>query len=799
MKKIFSFTIGTLISFVTFAQSNIAGSVFTADHAAAAGVVVSVHPGNSKTITDENGKYILKGLSDGTYTLKASLVGTDAAQKAISINGKSLHNIDFELSENILELHEVVLHAQIGQNETPSNIGKISIRPMDMPQSVSIIGKNIMERQQSMRLSDVISNVSGVYVYSTAGGTQEEIGGRGYAFGSSSTFKNGVRYNNAAMPEIGALERVEVLKGSAAILYGNVSAGGILNLVTKKPSFVPGGEVGFRAGSYGLYKPSFDLYTPLFSGDRLALRVNGSYEKADSYREFVSSERIYVNPSILFKAGKNTTILLEGDYLKDNRTLDYGTGAIDYVVADIPRSRFLGASWSRSKIDQSSATLTVQHQIDTKWKISSISSYQQFRSDFFGTSRPNTGGNMVKQDGTWIRGVFRSAQHEQYFVTQLDLSGQLKTGNINHSLLIGADADKYLTDANAFTYSNPNASNKNVYDTVNIFDPSSLQRRSDIPLTTATTLTHTPTARIGIYVQDLISFSEKVKLLAGIRYTVQTALAGYVDSVGKDVRKINEANKNTAFSPRLGLIYQPVKTVSLFASYSNSFTLNTGTDIYLKPLDPSYIDQFETGIKTELFNKVISANLTAYLINNSNLAQMSLTDANGNQNSNSSIKELAGEVQSKGIELDIISKDFSGLQLMAGYSFNQAKYTKSNTYIVGSKLRYNPEHTAYGSAFYNFSPSTVLKGFNVGLKTYYIGERVAGRSTRVQVENDTYKLMPLPDYFQFDASAGYSFKHFYVQAKVSNLFNKLSYYVHDDNSVNPIAPRMITASLSYKF
>ncbi len=799
MKRFFLFIAATALAASAMAQSTISGSVFNADHSAAAGALVTLQPGGQKTITDDNGKYILKGIENGSYVLKAALIGSAEDQKQVTLSGKNLHNVDFSLSENIMELNEVVLQSQIGQNETPSNIGKISIKPMDLPQSVTIVGKNVMERQQSLRLSDVISNVSGIYVYGTSGGTQEEIGGRGYAFGSSSTFKNGVRYNNSAMPEVSSLERVEVLKGSAAILYGNVSAGGVLNLVTKKPSFVPGGEVALRAGSYGFYKPFLDLYGPVFHSDHIAFRINGSYEKADSYRDFVSSERIYVNPSILFKAGKKTTVLLEGDYLKDHRTLDYGTGAINYAVADIPRSRFLGAEWSRNKVEQSSATLTIQHQLNSSWKISGVSSIQNYRSDLFGTSRPNTGGNMVKEDGTWVRGITRSAQEEQYMILQLDLSGQVKTGKLHHNILIGADADKYLTDASAYSYSNPNAGNKNIYDTVNIFDPATLQRRGDIPLTTATTLTHTPTTRVGFYAQDLISLSEKVKFLAGIRYTIQSTLDGYVDSVGKDVRKINEGNKDAAFSPRLGLVYQPAKTVSLFASYSNSFTLNSGTDIYLKPLDPSYIDQFETGIKTELFHKLISANLTVYLINNSNLAQMSLTDAEGNPNSNSSIKELAGEVRSKGVELDIISKDFNGLQLMAGYSYNQSKYTKSNTYIVGSKLRYNPEQTAYGSAYYSFDPSTVLNGFNLGLKAYYIGERVAGRSTRVQVENDTYKLMPVPDYFQFDAFAGYRFKHFSVQAKVSNIFNKLSYYVHDDNSVNPIAPRMFSASVSYKF
>jgi iron complex outermembrane receptor protein len=111
---------------------------------------------------------------------------------------------------------------------------------------------------------------------------------------------------------------------------------------------------------------------------------------------------------------------------------------------------------------------------------------------------------------------------------------------------------------------------------------------------------------------------------------------------------------------------------------------------------------------------------------------------------------------------------------------------------------YNPQHTAHASVHYTFSNRSVLNGFSLGAMSYYMGKRVAGRSTRVQVINDTYRPMPLPDYFQFDATAGYSFNKLSIRAKVSNIFNALSYYVHDDNSVNPIAPTQFSAILSLK-
>jgi iron complex outermembrane recepter protein len=353
--------------------------------------------------------------------------------------------------------------------------------------------------------------------------------------------------------------------------------------------------------------------------------------------------------------------------------------------------------------------------------------------------------------------------------------------------LFGADADKYLTSTKAY--------NAARYDTINVFDLDKYKTRNDIPSLTANTLTKSPINRSGVYVQDLVSITEKIKLLAGVRFSyIETFSNVYSYSKASTV----ETKKyDQAFSPRVGLVYKPIKTMALFTSYANSFTPNTGTDINGKALSPSLIDQYEVGIKNDFFKGLLSLNVTAYQIKNSNLAQQSLV--NGNTNTN--IKELSGEVTSKGIEVDIMTKEWKGFSVIAGYSYNDTRYTKSNTYIVGSKLLYNPANTANTSVYYNFNNTTIkwLKNFNTGVGMVYIGDRAAGRSTRVIVANDDRKPIPLPAYTNLDASLGYTVSNVSVRVKVTNVLNALSYNVHDDNSVNPIAPRQITATLSYKF
>ena len=736
------------------------------------------------TVSNEDGEYLIKNIKAGIYTLIVKFVGLKTQERAIEISDKNTYVADFEMLEATNELSEVTVSGVQSANERTIAIGKIAIKPMDLPQSVATIDRTVLERQQVLRLSDALMNANGIYIMGNTGGYQEEIAGRGFAFGSSNTFKNGARYFNGTIPEMSSVERVEIMKGSSAILFGNVAAGGILNLVTKKPKFESGGSVSMRVGSFDFYKPTLDLYGSILGSKKVAYRINGTYEKGNSFRENVNSERFYVNPSLLFKLSEKTEILLEGDYLKDRRTADFGTGAVNYSIADVPRERFLGVTWSYFDIAQKSANITISHQLNNAWKITGTGAYRAFESDLFSNLRPNS-TNFIATNGKWIRGIQRSQVEEKYLMGQVDLTGQFKTGNIGHNVLVGTDFDQYNTQTTAYVPLTK-------YDSTNIYQPNLYVSRTDIPTLKQNTITTAPINRVGFYVQDLISFSDKLKFLAGVRYSYQDTKSSVLTV---STNKITESNTfDGAFTPRFGLVYQPTKMMSIFSSYSNSFTLNTGVDVTGNALPPSFINQFEVGMKNELLNGLLSANITAYQIVNSNLAQISL--ANGNTNTN--IKELAGEVTSQGVEVDLKSKPFLGFSLMAGYSFNETKYTKSNIFVEGSLLKYNPNHTANASVYYTFS-NTKLKGLNVGLTAMYFGERQAGRSTRLTVKNDTYKLIPINAYTQIDASAGYNFTKFSIRAKVSNLLNELSYNVHDDNSVNPIAPRMASMTVAYKW
>jgi iron complex outermembrane receptor protein len=760
------------------------GNVTNGEEQAVEFVSIRLKEINKGTATNEKGEFIINNIKPNTYTLVASFIGFKTLEKKIKIEADKMTIISLELFENSELLKEIVVKGYINANEKVASVGKIAIKPMDLPQSIAVVDRQILDNQQVRNMSDVLVNTNGIYIMGTTGGYQEEIAGRGFSFGSSNTFKNGVRYFNGMLSDLSNVEKVEVMKGSSAILFGNVAAGGIINLVTKKPKFEFGGEISMRLGSFGLLKPTVDIFGGIGKKQKVAYRLNASYEKANSFRVGVSSERFYVNPSLLFKIGKKTEVLLEADYSNDERTPDFGAGIINYEVVELPRERFLGVAWSNYKAQQLSTSATVTHNFSENWKLTFTGAYRNYSTDLFANTRPNT-GTFISKDGMWIRNIQRNQVADNYYLAQLDLTGKFNTGNINHQLLFGMDTDQFETKTTGYTQLSR-------YDTVNIFGTKTYKIRTDIPTLSAATLTTSPVSRVGVYVQDLIGLTKNIKFLAGVRYSYQQTGSNVLTYSTKITT--NSVAFDGAFSPRLGLVIQPNKNISLFGSYSNSFTLNTGVDINGNALKPSLIDQFEIGIKNQLIDSKLSLNVTAYQIINSNLAQISL--ANGNTNAN--IKELVGEVTSKGVEVDFIARPIKNLSVIAGYSYNETRYTKSNTYIVGSLLKYNPNHTANLSANYTVSEGK-LKGLNVGLTSLYFGNRQAGRSTRVQVANDSYKLVHIDAYTQIDATVGYTYKNISLRGKLANVFNVYSYNVHDDNSVNPIAPRNFLATLSLKF
>lgn len=789
----------TLFSVCAYAQkakSSLFGMVKTNDGSAASHVTVSLK--NVSVQTDENGRFIFRNLTPGAYQLRVSAIGIKAVSMDVQVKEGENQLNTITISESASQLNEVAVHAYKSSNEKPTTLGKVAIPPRDLPQSVQIITSQVIQDQQADRLADVMKNVNGVALGANRGGVGENFYARGYSLGSNNIFKNGARTSIGGSPEASTLESVEVLKGSAALLYGGVTGGAVVNMVTKKPKFVPGGEVAFRTGSYGQYKPTVDIYGPI--DDKVAFRIIGTGEKASSFRDHVESKRFYINPSILYKASENTDVLFQADYLSSNYTPDFGVGSVNSQIVDFGRDKFLNTPWAYNKTNTTTMQLNANHRFNDDWKINAIASYQSYDRNYYGAERIQ-----ANTTGIAARNLTRAKTKEYTYNQQVNLTGHFQFLGIKNTLLVGVDADQSRITSNTFNYINQAGTRVATfnYGNINVFDPSTYQGNGYLPETVAMTETLTPVYRYGAFVQNLFEITNNFKLLAGIRYTDQkNARVQPIGLIaGATVAQSTATKFDDAFSPKVGLIYQPLKSTSLYATYANNFTTNTGLDIFGAALKPSIIDQYEAGIKNDFFGGRLSANLTYNVTKNSDLAQTALFLTDGTVNSNTNIKEFSGSTRSDSFEIDVTGTLTKGLNIIAGYAYNFMRFTKTlegTGAVEGVRLVGTTKNTANATLFYTVQNGKI-KGLKLGASAFYTGDRNGGWNlAKNATSTTTQKPIPLNGFTTIDLSAGYSWRRLSLLGKLSNITNELNYFVHENYSVNPIPPRQFLTTLSYK-
>lgn len=726
-------------------------------------------------------------------------------------------------------IEDINLHKTGNPNQARTLSTKSALTVMENPQAISIVTHEIIEQQQAKQLSDVIQNINGMYVTSSRGNSQDSFGGRGFILGNDNVFKNGTRVNSGVFPEVSGLERVEVLKGANAMLYGNTAAGGIINMITKKPKFNFGGSIGLNGGSWNSYKPTVDLYGPL--SKNIAFRINGAYEYAESFRDVVQSEKYYFNPSILFNLSSKSQLIVEADYLKNNFTPDFGIGSItnkdlSYSLNNyVDRNTFFGTDWQYQNVEQASANVTFNHQISTNWTLNAVASYQNYVKDYFSSERVQWGYDKKISETrlSWTRPFNKTNNRSKYGSAQVNINGEFNTGSINHKLLIGADADYNQADAYAY----------NVIAPVNVLfldDPSTWGNIA-MPDSGENALTRINTRRAGVYVQDYISLTKQFKVIAGVRWSyvenmpsIKTTYATATKPLDKNFVQ-NSATSDQAFSPKLGVVYMPNDNLSVFATYTNSFVSNAGymsnevgsldtsgtlaqvrdrvNSLQKQGISPTTIDQYEIGAKKNLWNNALAINLTVYqILQNNNYQNFFYVDNTGTvQTPDTNLKEFAGKMRSRGVEVDITGNPTENLSIIGGFSYNNSVYidTPEKGYVEKQRLVRTPATTANASVFYKFT--NYAKGLKVGAGIYYIGDRIAGwndsKSTNV-TRKDVSRMFELKDYTTVTVSVGYEWKKFSIQGKVGNLFDVVNYNVHENYSVNPITPRNYYFTLTYK-
>ncbi|MEL6603107.1 MAG: TonB-dependent siderophore receptor [Cyanobacteria bacterium J06614_10] len=652
---------------------------------------------------------------------------------------------------------------------------------LETPQSVQVIPEAVLEDQQVIRLNEALRNAPGVVQGNTFGNGRDGFVIRG--FDEPAIVQDGFRLDSSVtngLRETANLEQVEVLRGPASVLFGNVEPGGVINLVTKQPLDDPFAEATAQVGSYGLLRPTVDVTGPLNEQGSVRYRFNGAFEQGGSFREFETEiDRLFVAPVVAVDLGDRTDLRLNLQYLNDERPFDRGIPPLGDTLPDVPLTTTTGEPTDFNRVENLGVGYQLSHRFSDSWQLRNRFRYSDVSFENFRTELSEALGGLDPNTGDIARAfVFNDSDLESY-EAQTEIIGEFSTGPLEHRLLAGVDVFFVGSDITVSSQPAP---------TVNLFDPQiGLAPSPEPPLALSTGDSSSRLSRVGLLLQNQIELLPGLDILLGGRVdfinqssrSAPVVIPGLVDTPAQESDR-----SETAFTPRLGIVYQPIEALSLYASYSRSFEPNTITETTAAGdfLEPEEGEQYEVGIKTTLFDERLAATLSFFDISQSNVAVADPNDANF-------VVPIA-EQSSRGIELDITGEILPGWNILTGFSLLDAEIEESEDFAAGARPPNAPETAANLWTTYEVQSGN-LAGLGFGLGLFYVGER----------QGDEANSFTLDDYLRTDAAIYYRQDDFRVGLNVRNLFD-VGYFEHGGlarRGATPGEPLSVVGSVSITF
>ncbi|MEH2066861.1 MAG: TonB-dependent siderophore receptor [Nostoc sp.] len=455
----------------------------------------------------------------------------------------------------------------------------------DIPQSIQVIPQQVIKDQQITRISDAVRNVSGVTIQGDYANLSDTYNIRGFT--TYATLRDGFyAIGNFVNPT--NIERIEVLKGPASVLYGQFEPGGVVNYVTKKPLDYPYYSAEFTAGSFSTYRPSLDFSGPLNSDKSILYRLNVAYENSGSFVDFLNEKVLSIAPALTFKLGKATTLTFQYEYLNADRTF-YDGLLPDPNVFNVPINRFLGEPGDYYSAQSHFINLTVNHSFNKNLQIRSAFSVKLTDGDdlAFRPESLDADGRTVLRRYAVDRNLYRN------YSLQTDLIGNFNTGPVQHQVLLGLEWNKDLL---GFDYLRSSTS---VTPSIDLFNP--VYGASPPPeFDEGSERERYGRDTIAFYLQDQVTLLPNLKLLAGGRYDFinRKNTVRPLDPTGNNLIGDESVDRlyNEAFSPRVGIVYQPIEPISIYASYSRSFNPSDSRTVDGTQLPPERGTQYEVGL-----------------------------------------------------------------------------------------------------------------------------------------------------------------------------------------------------------
>jgi catecholate siderophore receptor len=635
----------------------------------------------------------------------------------------------------------------------------------DVPQSVTVVTRQLMQDQLMTSIGDVVRYVPGITLHQGEN-NRDQIIVRGNS-SSADFFVDGVRDDVQYYRDLYNLDRVEALKGPNAMIFGRGGAGGVVNRVTKEAGFDVLREVSLQGGSYEDKRATADLGQPI--ADKVALRLNGLYENSGSFRDGVDMQRFGIAPSITFEPGGSTRVTVGYEHFRDDRVADRGISSYQGRPADVDIATFYGNpgdSSVKAVVDLVSAA------IEHRFGGLTIRNRTLF-GDYDRAYQNYVPGAVTADKSRVALTAYNNATQRQNLFNQTDLAYELKTGTVKHTLLAGAEFGGQLTDnvRNTGYFNNSTTSISVPYASPTISTPVTYRQSA----TDADN--HLRTSVSAFFAQDQVELSPSFQILAGVRFD-RFDLSYHNNRNGDDLTRVDNL-----VSPRAGIVFKPVTMLSLYGSYSVSYLPSSGDQFssltnISRQLEPEEFRNYEIGAKW-FPSSALSLTMAAYRLDRTNTRS---TDPN-----DPARIVQTGSQQTRGFEFGVNGQVTSLWSVAGGYAYQDASVTSATvTAPVGAHVGQVPYHNFSLWNNYQFHP---MIGAAIG---------VIYRSSMFATIDNT---VTLPGYTRVDVAVYASLmENLRLQVNVENLLDR-TYYANADSNTNitPGSPRSVRVGITTRF
>ncbi|WP_151706300.1 TonB-dependent siderophore receptor [Acinetobacter sp. TUM15064] len=668
-----------------------------------------------------------------------------------------------------------------------ANVTRNGLKKKDIPQTIDTIDVQKYKIYGSNDLSVMLQGTPGVSTsYDMRG---DGITLRGFSADSGDIYRDGIRESGQVRRSTANIERIEILKGPASVLYGRSAGGGVVNMVSKYANFDSKSSVGTYVGSYDTYGATADINQVL--NDNWAVRLTGEYGEADSFRSGIDSKIEMISPSFTYKNDEETlTWTTQYTYDKLARVPDRGPS---YSILPSGTSIKTGFAQNGDYVDDVLQVIRsdLSYEFAPNWIFHWAASYRQAEQNFdhfYLGGYCATATTVIRNAGTCqghvgdISQIYYWQQTDNKTTSNtFDIKGEFNTGSIKHNLVFGSD---WSYEQREPRLANTNQNGSAIYGYVDPITGERQSSRGTGPLKISQHNYNQGTS-LGFFAQDLISLNEQVKIMLGMRYdSYDFSTTNKLPNVAADKRK--RSINDDSFSPNVGVVWQPNEHQSLYASYSKSFAPFGGSmgvnpissasqDMNIFNAEPQYNEQYEMGVKSDWFDERLNTQFSVYDIRKKNIRYRPDPDV-------PDVWAVGGEHQSKGLEFSFIGRVLDNLFVRGGYGYTdaQVKKDKEKPENVGNTLSNTSKNT--GNLFVRYLPTEKLYG-EVGVT--YVG------SYYPNINN----LTKMDGFNRVDAAIGYSADPWNLTLAVSNLTNK-EYWRSDSM---PGTPRSFLMRLNYQF